>query len=110
MFLQTAYTTQWALFLLSSNEQSKIRAQLDGSNFETPLIRGTVKESLRLFPVATFIGRILPMDGIIGNYRIPKHVKFICQLLCKRIKHCLTDRCHCINVLNWKRRNKLPES
>ncbi len=74
---QTAYSTQWALFILSSNmsEQSKIRAQLNGVNFETPLIRGAVKESLRLFPVATFIGRILPMDGIIGNYRIPKHVK-----------------------------------
>ncbi|KAG4079752.1 hypothetical protein HA402_014883 [Bradysia odoriphaga] len=78
----TAYTTQWALFLLSSNnsEQSKIRAQLNSSNFETPLIRGTVKESLRLFPVATFIGRILPGDGIIGNYRIPKHTAVIASM------------------------------
>lgn len=59
------------------SEQSKIRAQLNSSNFETQLIRGTVKESLRLFPVATFIGRILPVDGVIGNYQIPKHVRII---------------------------------
>ncbi|KAJ6641903.1 Cytochrome P450, mitochondrial [Pseudolycoriella hygida] len=78
----TAYTTQWALFLLSTNvsEQSKIREQLDKSNFETPLIRGTVRESLRLFPVATFIGRILPVEGIIGNYRIPEHTPVIASM------------------------------
>lgn len=39
------------------------------------MIRGTVRETLRLFPVATFIGRILPMDGIIGNFQIPQHVR-----------------------------------
>ena len=42
---------------------------------ETALIRGTVRETLRLYPVATFVGRILPNDSVIGNYVIPKHVR-----------------------------------
>lgn len=49
---------------------------MNNGNYETPLIRGAVRESLRMFPVATFIARILSMDGVIGNYHIPQHVTF----------------------------------
>lgn len=73
----TAFSTQWALYLLSLNEQQQeiIRNELFASinKMDTPLIRGTVRETLRLFPVATFIGRILSKDAILSNYRIDKH-------------------------------------
>lgn len=44
------------------------------SNLEIGLIKGTLKEVLRMYPVATFIGRFLATDGLIGNYRIPQNV------------------------------------
>lgn len=73
----TAFSTQWALYLLSNNQhqQDMIRTELiqATSKFDTPLIRGTVRETLRLYPVATFIGRILGKDAILSNYRIDKY-------------------------------------
>lgn len=57
--------------------QNSVRADIfsDPDNMEVPMVRGTVREALRLYPVATFIGRILPIDAVIGNYEIPKHVR-----------------------------------
>merc|ERR1712071_235677 len=36
-----------------------------------PTLKGAVKEALRLYPVATFLTRVVPNKCIIGNYRIP---------------------------------------
>lgn len=72
----TAFSTQWSMYLLSLNEpiQETIRHELFKTNqYDTPLIRGTVRETLRLFPVATFIGRILGNDAILNNYHIHKN-------------------------------------
>lgn len=72
----TAFSTQWALYLLSTNQhqQDLICQELSTTTkFDTPLIRGTVREALRLYPVATFIGRILGKDAILSDYRIDKH-------------------------------------
>lgn len=57
--------------------QDSVRADIfnDPDNSEVSMVRGTVREALRLYPVATFIGRILPIDAVIGNYEIPKHVR-----------------------------------
>lgn len=57
--------------------QESVRADIfsDPDNTEVSMVRGTVREALRLYPVATFIGRILPIDAVIGNYEIPKHVR-----------------------------------
>lgn len=82
----TAFSTQWALYLLAKNPkyQEIIRNELIGAaaaassstsinKYDTPLIRGTVREALRLFPVATLIGRIFEKDAILGNYHINKY-------------------------------------
>lgn len=72
----TAVSTQWALYLLSQNIsiQNDIRNELKIiDRYDTPLIKGTVREALRLFPVATFIGRILDEEAVLNNYRIHKH-------------------------------------
>lgn len=72
----TAVSTQWALYLLSQNIsiQNDIRNELKIiDRYDTPLIKGTVREALRLFPVASFIGRILDEEAVLNNYRIHKH-------------------------------------
>lgn len=68
------------MVLLAEHEQAQSRVRqdcfTDPTTAEVPLIRGTVREALRLYPVATFIGRILPADAIVANYEIPQHVRF----------------------------------
>lgn len=49
-------------------------------NRETPLVRATLRESLRLYPVAPFVGRFLEADGSIGGYNIPKGVLALASL------------------------------
>lgn len=72
----TAFSTQWALYLLARDGQiqSQVRQELFefGNQHETQLIRGTVREALRMFPVATFVGRILGKDAILNGYRVDK--------------------------------------
>lgn len=41
---------------------------------ETDLIKGTIREMLRLYPTATFIGRFFAKDGSIGPYEVPTNV------------------------------------
>lgn len=71
------------MYLLAKNQLTQERVRKDvienTNSFETVLIRGTVREALRLYPVATFIGRILEQDAVIGGYEIKKYVsiKFI---------------------------------
>lgn len=78
IILQTAFSTQWALYLLAKNQlsQEQVRKNVveNPNAYETLLVRGTVREALRLYPVATFIGRILEQDAVIGDYEIKKYV------------------------------------
>lgn len=73
----TAFTSQWALYLLSQNIgiQTDIRAEIEHltNQRDTPLVRGTVREALRMYPVATFVGRILGTDAILDRYKIDKY-------------------------------------
>ncbi|XP_063705555.1 cytochrome P450 315a1, mitochondrial [Culicoides brevitarsis] len=72
----TSFATQWALYLVAKNEetQEKLRQSLSIDDFEkeSELIKGAIRETLRLYPPATFIGRITAESGVIGNYEIPK--------------------------------------
>lgn len=66
-------------YLLS--QDNLIRNELFTTDkLDTPLIRGTVRETLRLYPVATFIGRILGRDAVLNNYRIDKHTLVIISM------------------------------
>ncbi|XP_065346066.1 cytochrome P450 315a1, mitochondrial [Cloeon dipterum] len=62
----SAVTMQWTLYLLAKNPEAQERAFKDPS-----LLRGVLKESMRLYPVAPFLTRILPEESRISGYRIP---------------------------------------
>ncbi|XP_055374988.1 cytochrome P450 315a1, mitochondrial [Condylostylus longicornis] len=80
----TAYSTQWALYLLtkSRNIQKIARNEINSlkANEESQYIKGLIRETLRLYPVAPFIGRFLATDAIIGNYRIHKDTLVLLSL------------------------------
>ncbi|XP_055526413.1 cytochrome P450 315a1, mitochondrial [Wyeomyia smithii] len=79
----TAFSTLWCLYLLAKHQtvQEKVRFSIiQSGDLESPLIRATVKETLRMFPVAPFIGRFLDQDSIIGGYNIPKNTLALLSL------------------------------
>nr|XP_018917274.1 PREDICTED: cytochrome P450 315a1, mitochondrial [Bemisia tabaci] len=74
----TATTTQWAMYLLSTHDdiQTKVKEEFENSNLretcESDLMRGIVRETMRLYPVAPFIARFLPQDlKVFDSYIIP---------------------------------------
>lgn len=77
----TAFTTQWTLYLLTQNRivQQEIRQEIydatqsQRAQYETALVKGSVRESMRLYPVATFVGRILDTDAVLNNFAVSKH-------------------------------------
>ncbi|XP_048270677.1 cytochrome P450 315a1, mitochondrial isoform X2 [Bombus terrestris] len=76
--MDEATTLQWILLLLCNHperqeelfEQLKDLSQRD--ILHVPLLKGVIKESLRLYPIAPFISRYLPEDSVISNYFVPK--------------------------------------
>ncbi|KAI8129035.1 Cytochrome P450 315a1, mitochondrial [Lucilia cuprina] len=65
----TAYSTTWALYLLSQDEklQEKLHEEYNTNTHDTPLLRGLIKETLRLYPVAPFIGRYIAQECRLDN-------------------------------------------
>jgi cytochrome P450 len=45
---------------------------------QIPLLRGVMREALRLYPVAPFLTRYLPEDSLIGGYCVQAGVGIIC--------------------------------
>ncbi|XP_015522295.2 cytochrome P450 315a1, mitochondrial isoform X1 [Neodiprion lecontei] len=74
----TAHSMQWALFLLGSNRsvQEELFEKLKGAKGESAVekgvLKGAMKESLRLYPTAPFLTRCLPEDSIVGGYHVGK--------------------------------------
>lgn len=81
----TSFTLSWATYLLA--RYPKVQQQIHAEVVKTlgpntvasaddvpqlPLIRGLVKETLRLFPVLPGNGRITQDDLVVGGYFIPK--------------------------------------
>lgn len=78
----TAFSSQWALYLLSQHNQiqEKIRKEEIVPNSENSFLHGFIKETLRLYPVAPFIGRYLQVDATIGDYKVKKNTMVILSL------------------------------
>lgn len=63
----TTYTMEWMLYLISKHK--KIQEKLRGN--DKTLIRNVLRETLRLYPVAPFLTRVLSHAAIVGGYSIP---------------------------------------
>lgn len=59
----------WILFLLSKNDE--VKKELRTNN---DYVKHVVKETMRLYPVAPFLTRILTKDGTLGPYQIKEGV------------------------------------
>lgn len=77
-------TTQWCISSIakSSELQTNMKQQIenDPNDMETPLVKGVLREVLRLYPVAPFIGRIFEQDATIGGHFIPKYTMALLSL------------------------------
>ncbi|XP_055602482.1 cytochrome P450 315a1, mitochondrial isoform X2 [Uranotaenia lowii] len=78
----TAFSTLWSTYLLAKNleVQEQVRSGIGEGELESSLIRGTVREALRLYPVAPFIGRFLDSDAVIGGYCLPANTLVLLSL------------------------------
>lgn len=82
----TSVTMQWTLLLLSSHPelQDKLFHDIKDLPLEEllqhQLLRSTWREALRLYPVAPFLTRYLPVDATIGDYFVPKGELIILSL------------------------------
>nr|ARO50439.1 cytochrome P450 [Chironomus tentans] len=80
----TVTTLQWMLHSIAKDSefQDKLRKSIvdEPGNLESPLVRATLRESLRLYPVAPFVGRFIENDATIGGYGIPKGVLALASL------------------------------
>lgn len=59
----------WILLLLSKNDEVKKEIFLNNA-----YAKHVVKETMRLYPVAPFLTRILTKEGILGSYQIKEGV------------------------------------
>nr|UFQ04584.1 halloween gene shadow [Cyrtorhinus lividipennis] len=63
----TSYTSQWASYFLGKHKEAQEAARKDPS-----LVKGVIKETLRLCPPAIFISRIIPEETSIHGYHLNK--------------------------------------
>nr|CAD7435596.1 unnamed protein product [Timema monikensis] len=68
---------QWVFYLLAQHPQVQDRLYeelkgIEGADNVTQLhlLKGVMREALRLYPVAPFLTRFLPQDCVLGGYKI----------------------------------------
>ncbi|XP_052901284.1 cytochrome P450 315a1, mitochondrial [Anopheles moucheti] len=109
----TSFATVWALYLLANNStvQESVRQNVRESNtLECTAVKGVVRETLRLYPVAPFIGRFLEDECIFGDYLLPKDTLVLLSLYSAgRDERFFTEPDH-FNPYRWQRNTATPSS
>ncbi|XP_063383879.1 cytochrome P450 315a1, mitochondrial [Cydia fagiglandana] len=72
----TAYTSIWSLYLISQDDSVKHEIRTRDVGY----VKNVLKESMRLYPVAPFLTRILPKDCILGEYKLNFHTPIIASI------------------------------
>lgn len=77
----TSNTLSWALYSLAKNEdiQEDLRIQLK-TEHKTSLVRNIIRETLRLYPSAPFLTRILPDPLSICGYLTPPNTLIVMSI------------------------------
>nr|WET52810.1 cytochrome P450 [Phaedon brassicae] len=77
----TAYSMAWILFAISKHTevQHELRRQLR-SDEKTHLLKNVVRETLRLYPVAPFLTRIIPEEVVVCGYTIPANTLIVMSI------------------------------
>ncbi|XP_060518798.1 cytochrome P450 315a1, mitochondrial isoform X2 [Cylas formicarius] len=79
----TVYSIEWMLYLLGRNRtvQERLRGELaneKGTHITSNvLLKNTIKECLRLYPVAPFLTRVLPTKSNVMGYDLPPNTVLI---------------------------------
>lgn len=70
VLFQTAHTMLWILYLLSNRQEliKEVRTR------DQQHVKHIVKETMRLYPVAPFLTRILPKESILHGYKLEEGV------------------------------------
>ncbi|XP_066589453.1 cytochrome P450 315a1, mitochondrial [Prorops nasuta] len=74
----TVFSIQWAILMLSRHPeiQKELRDNLRGlppeESISDSLLKGVIKETLRLYPTAPFLTRYLPENSVLDNYFVQK--------------------------------------
>ncbi|RZC40063.1 p450 domain containing protein [Asbolus verrucosus] len=63
----STYAMEWSLYMLGKNPAVQEELRRDPS-----FVKFVFRETLRLYPVATFLTRILPEDATLSGFRVPK--------------------------------------
>ncbi|XP_053678929.1 cytochrome P450 315a1, mitochondrial [Anopheles nili] len=102
----TAFATVWALHLLAGNPkmQELVRADVvESGGLESTAIKGVVRETLRLYPVAPFIGRFIEKESTFGGYTLAKDTLVLLSLYSAgRDNRYFRDPTH-FNPYRWQR-------
>lgn len=96
----TAYSMEWILYSVSRNPH--VQAELAASTCST-LTKHVVRETLRLYPVAPFLTRILPQDAVVNNYVIPKNTLIVLSIYTSGRDPQFFDRPHEFLPQRWSR-------
>lgn len=82
--MQTVHTVQWLLHAIAKDQElaKMVREDItiNEGSMEAPLVRGCMREAMRLYPVAPFIGRFVDLNAEIGGYLIPKGTLVLASL------------------------------
>ncbi|KAG7308546.1 hypothetical protein JYU34_005764 [Plutella xylostella] len=72
----TSYTTLWTMHLLSTHREVTDEILHTNGTY----VKNVIRESMRLYPVAPFLTRILPKDSFIGPYKLQQGVPVIASI------------------------------
>uniref|UniRef100_A0A182KCS5 Cytochrome P450 n=1 Tax=Anopheles christyi TaxID=43041 RepID=A0A182KCS5_9DIPT len=104
----TAFATVWSLYLLANNSsmQATVRQDVtDSSTLECATVKGVVRETLRLYPVAPFIGRFIENESIFGEYALPKDTLVLLSLYSAGRDERFFTEPETFNPYRWQRSN-----
>uniref|UniRef100_A0A182XBX7 Cytochrome P450 n=1 Tax=Anopheles quadriannulatus TaxID=34691 RepID=A0A182XBX7_ANOQN len=109
----TAFATVWALYLLASNanlQQSVRQDVLDSNALECGAVKGVVRETLRLYPIAPFIGRFVEHESVFGEYALPKDTLVLLSLYSAGRDERFFAEPEAFNPYRWQRTNAAEPS